>query len=70
MEFFKGIRLYLKDKETGLLAMKFVCQSCGKEMDEPEQYRIPCSCGAPIIPKTIFYCNECYNGGKNNGKTR
>ena len=18
----------------------------------------------------IFYCNECYNGGKNNGKTR
>lgn len=68
VDFFKGVRLYIKDKDTGLLAIKFVCQNCGKEMDEPEQYQIPCSYNTPLIQKAKFYCNECYNGGNNNGK--
>lgn len=71
MEFFKGIRLYLKDKETGLLAMKFVCCKCGKEIDEPASFWIPCSSGhVPLIHQTEFLCKECHNGGSNNGEAR
>lgn len=71
MDFFKGIRFYLKDKETGLLAMKFVCDKCGKEMEEADGGFIPCTMsGAPLIHQAKFYCKDCYDGGKYNGKTR
>ncbi len=71
MEFFKGIRLYLKDKDTGLLAMKFVCCKCGKEIDEPASFQMPCSSDhVALIHQTEFLCKECYSGGRNNGKTR
>lgn len=71
MEFFKGVRLYLKDQKTGLLAIKFVCSKCGKEIDDIESFRIPCSSGnVPLIHQTEFLCKECDKGGNVNGKTR
>lgn len=61
MKYFNGIRLYLKDQETGLLEIRFVCEHCGKEMEQPEGYFIPCSLsGSPKVHETEFYCNECY----------
>lgn len=70
MDFFKGIRFYLKDKETGLLAMKYVCCKCGKEVDEFATFHMPCTAGhVPVVHETEFICKECY-GGMKNGETR
>ena len=68
MEFFKGIQLYLKDTDTGLLEIKFICKTCGKVMDEPEHCFTTCSIGGiPLYHKMQFYCKDCYERRTNNG---
>ena len=48
-----------------------ICKTCGKVMDEPASFWMPCSSGhVPLIHQTEFLCKECHNGGSNNGKTR
>lgn len=61
MEFFENVRLYLKDQQTGLLEMRFICHKCGKEVEEPGGYTIHCAeGGVPMIHETKFYCEACY----------
>ena len=57
---FDNIRLYLDDQNTGRLKMKFICKECNKEMDEPNNARIPRShTGCPNYHLTTFMCDDC-----------
>lgn len=35
---FDGVKFYLIDSKTGELGLKYVCESCGKIMDKPDQW--------------------------------
>lgn len=57
---FDNIHLYLDNPNTGRLKMKFVCTECRKEMDEPKNYKIPCSKGGVAeYHLTTFICDDC-----------
>lgn len=60
MDFFKNIRLYV-DTETGLARAKYICKTCGKEMDEASNFRAPVSIGGAVLyHKSTFECEECH----------
>lgn len=62
---FKNYKLYLDDKDTGRLSIKYVCSKCDKEMDNPLHYRIPCGeAGIPLYHLAEFMCDECKNNDK------
>ena len=70
---FDGMKFYLKDKNTGELAINYICEDCGKEMlDAPYHWWL-------VVPATVnaikhptkrhgyhFRCEDCENklGGK------
>ena len=60
---FGGMKFYLKDQTTGELGIKYVCEDCGKIMDEPGHWRfiIPTGLyGKPNKnPGFQFRCEEC-----------
>lgn len=62
MNFFNNIRLYLKDPNTGLLSIKFICKHCGEEIDEnePFNYYIPCTQTVCKYHEATFVCHKCY----------
>lgn len=66
MKFFNNVRLYIKDVDTGLLCVKFICKYCGKEMDEPYSYYIPCTSNLCKYHETTFICCDCYEKEKSN----
>ena len=60
---FDGIKFYLIDDKSGELGIKYVCEDCGKIMDEPGHWRfiIPTGLyGKPNKnPGFQFRCEEC-----------
>ena len=60
---FDGVKFYLIDDKTGELGIKYVCEDCGKLMDEPGHWRfiIPTGLyGKPNKnPGFQFRCEEC-----------
>lgn len=37
---FKKIKFYLINPETGKLKITYLCDNCGKEMEEPDYWRV------------------------------
>jgi len=70
----KNFKLYLKDKKTGEVQIKYICKDCGLEMDEPENYIAKAKDGL-VDPFTAeFRCDNCYAKFKeqfkrNNGRS-
>ena len=60
---FDGVKFYLIDDKSGELGIKYVCEDCGKLMDEPGHWRfiIPTGLyGKPNKnPGFQFRCEEC-----------
>lgn len=61
---FDGIKFYLKDTSTGELAIKYVCEDCGKLMDEPGNWWLALALrdinGKQTRPTGYHYrCEEC-----------
>ena len=60
---FDGVKFYLIDDKSGELGIKYVCEDCGKLMDEPGHWRfiIPTGLyGKPNKnPGFKFRCEEC-----------
>lgn len=62
-DLFENFRLYLKDSETGLLEIRYICKDCNKEMTHNDVYYWyhPVSTGGVAqYHKTEFKCEECY----------
>lgn len=55
-----NIKLYLKNIFTGELKVKYICDDCGKLMNEPKNYYIKCKNGIADPFTTIFRCDDCY----------
>lgn len=65
---FDGIKFYLKDTNTGEIGIKYICETCGKEMDEPDHWWLTVPYGN-AVPKALgfhFRCEKCdkEKGGK------
>ena len=61
---FDGIKLYLIDDKTGALGIKYVCEDCGKLMDEPGHWWLALALrdinGKQTRPAGYHYrCEEC-----------
>ncbi len=59
----KWLKFYVSDFTTGEVVVKYICKSCGKEMDEP--YGWICYISPTAANRAqdvlIFYCNdECH----------
>ena len=64
---FNNIKLYLADPATGLLEVRYVCEDCGIEMDQPYYYETPCSvAGVPRYDETTYLCEDCCVERRNN----
>ena len=56
---FKNFRFYLEQNRE--LVATYICKDCGKEMDAPLHYHIPCTNGhIPMYHNATFQCDECY----------
>ena len=60
MNYMKSIKLYLKDKDSGEISIKYICKDCGLEMEEPKNYLIKCKGGIPDPFTAEFRCDNCY----------
>ena len=70
---FDNLKFFIKDTNTGELDIKCVCEDCGKVMDKPFhwQIRLPVAHNGKkptSRPGYYFYCEECYNKNKKDGK--
>lgn len=60
-----NLKFFLKNKDTGELGVKYICEDCGKVMETPFKWQFI----MPIIhngkktsrPGYYFYCEECCN---------
>ena len=55
----KSIKLYLKDKDSGEIEIKYVCNVCGKEMDEPKNYTMNVKGNVADPFSARFSCDDC-----------
>lgn len=60
---FDGVKLYLIDDKSGELGIKYVCEDCGKLMDEPGHWWFTMPVGlygkSSRNPGFHFRCEEC-----------
>lgn len=58
---FDGIKFYLKDKDTGELDIKYVCEDCGKLMDNPYHWWLKVPYGKTTQKGTGYHfrCEAC-----------
>lgn len=59
---FDGMKLYLKNKDTGELSVNYICEDCGKEMvAAPDRWWLvfPLNDRAKRVPGYHFRCKEC-----------
>lgn len=60
---FDGMKFYLKDKDTGELSINYICEDCGKEMQEaPDKWQLvlPLNNRSIKVPGYHFFCTDCY----------
>ena len=58
---FDGVKFYLIDNKTGELAIKYVCEDCGKVMDKPYHWwlTLPVKGNCAQTFGYHFRCKEC-----------
>ena len=59
---FDNLKFYLKDSSTGELAIKYICEDCGKEMEDPYHWwkvETPRPTKAFGKPGYHWRCEEC-----------
>jgi hypothetical protein len=60
-----NLKFFLKNKDTGELDIKYICEDCGKVMEKPFhwQFKIPIANNRKKTSRTgyYFYCEECWN---------
>jgi DNA-directed RNA polymerase subunit RPC12/RpoP len=58
---FDNLRFYLKDASTGEIKTKYVCETCGVEMDTPFHWQLRLNVSGKKGSRTgyYFYCEEC-----------
>jgi hypothetical protein len=58
-----NLKFFLKNKDTGELTVKYVCEDCGKVMEKPFnwQFRMPIAHNGKKTsrPGYYFFCEEC-----------
>lgn len=58
---FDNLKFFLKDKDTGELDVKYICEDCGKVMDKPFHWliKLPMNNKSKSRLGYYFYCEEC-----------
>ncbi len=58
---FDNIKFFLKDSITGEMALKYICEDCGKVMDTPFHWwmKVPYGNAVPDDVGFHFRCEEC-----------
>lgn len=53
----KSVKLYLKDAQTGEIAVRFVCHRCGREMeDHPPNWLCKTAKNSAVMDLFTFRC--------------